>query len=164
MYRRVGEETYDPRTRKRHSLNPEEDAPSIPNDTKEIKKITYWDIVITAMSKFNKESIEAVNQMTLTEYYCLTHANHERELYNEYMVHRQAFVGREVEATKNIGTDKQPKEVWIYPQFDDFFDYEKALDNLINFNENAEQAKEEHKQQDDIAQRIAEINRRKLNK
>lgn len=155
MFKAIKRGTHDPRAiRRRISDESETVSHSI---------TTYWDIVINAMSKLGKSSLADVDDMTLTEYFCLVHANHEKELYNEYLLHKQAFVSREVEAKKNVGTKKDPKEEWIYKDFNKFFNYKKALEDLQNF-ESEQKQNESMNQQEDMLKRIAENNKRKLNK
>lgn len=157
MSKKIKRGTFDPRAISRRGVSePDEQPENVPI-------VTYWDIVINAMAKLDKHSIADVDKMTLTEYYCLIHANHEKELYNEYLLHKQAFVSREVEAKKNVGTKSNPKEEWIYKDFNKFFDYEKALNDLRNFEQDKKQTIEKQNQ-DEILRRIAESNKRKLNK
>lgn len=154
MFKAIERGTVDPRaSRRRRVVEDEEDEKPVPITT-------YWDIAIHAMSKLGKTSIADVDDMTLTEYYCLIHASHEKELYNEYLLHKQAFVSREVEAKKKVGKDK---EEWVYKDFNKFFDYGKALNDLRNF-ENHKQQSIEKNNQDEILKRLAESNKRKMKK
>lgn len=154
MSKKIKRGTFDPRTINRRGVSEPDEQP------KNVPIVTYWDIVINAMAKLDKHSIADVDKMTLTEYYCLIHANHEKELYNEYLLHKQAFVSREVEAKKKVGKDK---EEWIYKDFNKFFDYKKALNDLRNFEQDKKQIIEKQNQ-DEVLRRIAESNKRKLNK
>lgn len=113
------------------------------------------------MSRLGKASIAEVDDMTLTEYYCLVHARNEQDLYQEYLNHRQAFLSREVNATKNVGTKNKPKEEYIFKQFDDFFDYEDAQKKLRNFETETKKQKDSQMSQKEMAERVAEMNRRK---
>lgn len=126
--------------------------------------MTYWDVVINAMSRLNKSTISDVDNMTLTEYHCLIHARNEQDLYQEYVAHRQAFLSREVNATKNVGTSKKPKEEYIFKKFDDFFDYEKAQRQLRNFETESKKQKDEQVSRKQMADKVAEMNRRKAQK
>lgn len=155
MYPTIGGETFDPRTRR--GIKREDDS----KEPEDQPPVTYWDVVINSMAKLDKNSIDAVNDMTLTEYHCLIHARHEKDLYQEYVSHRQAFLHREVKATKNVGTKNKPKEEHIFKSFDDFFDYEKALKNLKNFDQEQEKRAEETRSRKQMADRVAEMNRRK---
>lgn len=117
------------------------------------------------MSRFEKKSVEEVNDMTMTEFYCLTYARSEQDVYREYLMHKQAFVNREVEAKKNVGTKKKPEEQWIFKDFNSFFDYEKAIEDLKNFNTESQKAKDKNQPtQKEVAERIAEFNKRKSEK
>lgn len=153
MFKSIKRGTYNPRSSERRSIKETESKPA--------EITTYWDIVINSMAKLGKDSLNDVDEMTLTEYLCLVHANYEKELYNEYLLHKQAFAGREVEAKKNVGTEKKPKEEWVYKEFDKFFDYEKALVDLRNFEEDKKATIEKHNQED-ILRKIAENNKRKM--
>lgn len=126
--------------------------------------MTYWDIVINAMSRLHRNSIADVDSMTLTEYYCLIHARNEQDLYQEYTNHRQAFLSREVNATKNVGTKNKPKEEYIFKRFDEFFDYEDAQKKLRNFETETKKNKENQVSQKELAERVAEMNKKKSKK
>lgn len=160
MHRGFGKQTIDPRNSREARLNQKEtndgEVPDKPGE-----KATYWEIAINAMAKLNLKSLAEVDALTLTEYYCLIHASMERELYNEYLIHKQAFVMREVKATRNVGTDKNPKEEWIYKDFNKFFNYSDALDDL----KNQETRKEKdivRNQQSELAKRVAESNKKRM--
>lgn len=114
------------------------------------------------MSRLNRNNISEVDSMTLTEYYCLIHARNEQDLYQEYLNHRQAFLSREVNATKNVGTKNKPKEEYIFKKFDDFFDYEDAQKRLRNFETETKKQKETQMTQRQMAEKVAEMNRRKV--
>ncbi|RXK19096.1 hypothetical protein [Macrococcus sp. DPC7161] len=87
------------------------------------------------MARFGKKSIDEVNQMTLTEFYCLCHAKNESDLYDEYKMHKMAYLQREVEAQKEKGAGKNKRYEYVYKSFKDFFDYEKAERDLKEFEE-----------------------------
>ncbi|UBH16406.1 hypothetical protein [Macrococcus armenti] len=74
------------------------------------------------MARFGKQSIAEVDAMTLTEFYCLSYAQNERDLYDEYKMHKQAYLNREIEAQKKVGKESK----LVYKTFKDFFDYEKV--------------------------------------
>lgn len=155
MFKAIERGTFDPRTSRRRRIS--EDEP----EEEEKTITTYWDIVINAMSKLGKMSIADVDDMTLTEYFCLVHANYEKELYNEYILHKQAFASREVEAKKNVGSKKKPKEVWRYKDFNAFFNYEKALNDLRNFEKDKKNTIQKQNETD-ILNAIAAANRKKM--
>lgn len=71
-----------------------------------------------------------VEQMTLTEFFYQKHAQDYREVDREFHDSRMAFLYRNVQATKNTGTEKKPKEEYVYASFKDFYDYEKQLKEL----------------------------------
>lgn len=84
--------------------------------------------------------LEEVEQMTLTEFHYKRYAQEYKEVDDEYRMHKMAFLNRNATATQNKGTDKNPKEEYVFKQFKDFFDYEKALKTI---NEPIEDKKEE---------------------
>ncbi|MEC3884580.1 hypothetical protein VKA52_12675 [Halobacillus sp. HZG1] len=73
------------------------------------------------------ERLRDVEQMTLSEFHYKYYAQEYKEIDNEYELHKMAFLIRNAKATKNVGTDKNPKEEYVFKEFEDFFDYEKAL-------------------------------------
>ena len=81
-----------------------------------------------------------VEMMTLSEFHYKYYAQEYIEIDNEYDLHKMAFLIRNAKATKNVGTDKNPKEEYLFKEFSDFFDYEKAL---ILIDEPFEEKKEE---------------------
>ena len=110
------------------------------------------------MAHFNKQSIDEVNEMTLTEYYCLSYARNERNLYKEYLIHKQAFLGREIEAQKKKKGGKKGDTEYVYKSFDDFFDYEKAERDLLNLEE-SEKEKKERDEMLDILNMVKKANK-----
>ncbi|WP_051744097.1 hypothetical protein [Halobacillus karajensis] len=78
--------------------------------------------------------------MTLSEFHYKYYAQEYKEIDNEYELHKMAFLIRNAKATKNVGTEKSPKEEFVFKDFKDFFNYEKAL-KLID--EPIEEKKEE---------------------
>lgn len=48
----------------------------------------------------------------------------------EYDMHLQAWLNSQVDATKNIGSDKNPKEQRVFKKFDDFFNYKGRLSEV----------------------------------
>ncbi len=73
------------------------------------------------------ERLKDVEDMTLTEFHYKRYAQEYKEIDEEYRMHKTAFLIRNAAATKNVGTEKKPKEEYVFKQFDDFFDYEKLL-------------------------------------
>ncbi|WP_306974777.1 hypothetical protein [Alkalibacillus salilacus] len=73
------------------------------------------------------ERLSDVEEMTLSEFHYKTHAQEYKEIDDMYRLHLAAFLNRNASATENKGTDKNPKEEYIFKKFEDFFDYEKAI-------------------------------------
>ncbi|MDL4842839.1 hypothetical protein [Aquibacillus rhizosphaerae] len=71
-----------------------------------------------------------VEQMTLTEFHYKRYAREYKEIDEEYRMHKLAFLTRNASVTENTGTDKKPKEEYVFKNFKDFFDYEKALESV----------------------------------
>lgn len=76
------------------------------------------------------DRLKEVEMMTLTEFHYKRHAQEYKEIDEEYRMHKIAFLIRNAAATKNVGTDKKPKEEYVFKKFEDFFDYEAVLKEL----------------------------------
>lgn len=63
--------------------------------------------------------------MTFYEYELRMKAYELKMIDEEYRIHRQAWVNREVKAEKKTGKNKMKP---VYTKFKDFFDYEKMVD------------------------------------
>lgn len=50
-----------------------------------------------------------------------------RQVDMAYQIHMQAWANRAAQATKFEGSGKSQREVYVYKKFEDFFDYEKAI-------------------------------------
>ncbi len=111
------------------------------------------------MAHFSKRSIDEVNRMTLTEFYCLYHAKNERDLYDEYKMHKMAYLNREVEAQVEKGSGKNKRAEYVYKSFDKFFDYEKAERQLLDFEDDLHESNKPEKSKKDIAEMIAQANK-----
>ncbi|WP_232305972.1 hypothetical protein [Pontibacillus litoralis] len=73
------------------------------------------------------ERLRDVELMTLSEFHYKRYAQEYKEIDEEYKMHKIAFLTRNASATKNTGTEKKPKEEYVFKSFKDFFDYEKIL-------------------------------------
>lgn len=111
------------------------------------------------MANFGKQSIDEVNQMTLTEFYCLSHAKNERDLYDEYKMHKAAFLEREVNAQVEKGAGKNKRHEYVYKSFKDFFDYQKSEKALYEFEQEVQSNGKSDKQK--VAEMLAERNKKK---
>jgi len=69
--------------------------------------------------------IEAIERMTLHEYELRMRAYRLKMVDEEYWIHLQAWVNREVKAEKKKGKGRSEP---VYKRFDRFFDYEKRLE------------------------------------
>ncbi|WP_181350480.1 hypothetical protein [Thalassobacillus sp. CUG 92003] len=76
------------------------------------------------------ERLLDVEMMTLTEFHYKRYAQAYKEIDEEYRIHKNAFLIRNAKATKNTGTDKNPKEEFVFKEFKDFFNYEEALESI----------------------------------
>ncbi len=63
--------------------------------------------------------------MTLTEFNYRMHANEFIQLKREFERYKLAFAIRDAAATKNVGTEKEPKEEYIFKSPNDVLDYEE---------------------------------------
>jgi hypothetical protein len=71
-----------------------------------------------------------VEEMTLTEFHYKRYAQEYMEIDEEYRLHKLAFLIRNAEAKINKGTEKKPKEEYMFKDFKDFFDYASALKSV----------------------------------
>ena len=110
------------------------------------------------MANFGKQSIDEVNRMTLTEFYCLSHAKNERDLYDEYKMHKAAYLKREVDAQVEKGAGKNKRAEYVYKSFKDFFDYDKAAKSLYEFEQ---EVQESRTNKNDLAAMLANRNKKR---
>lgn len=82
------------------------------------------------MRKLGMNRLNDIELMTLTEFHYKRYAQEYKEIDEEYQMHKTAFLIRNASATKNTGSDKKPKEEFVFKQFEDFFDYEKLLKSI----------------------------------
>ncbi|RWZ59894.1 hypothetical protein EQV77_00930 [Halobacillus fulvus] len=78
------------------------------------------------MSHLGMDRLQDIEQMTLSEFLYKRYAQQYKEIDEEYRIHELAFLIRNAAITKNVGTDKKPKEEYVFKEFKDFFDYEQA--------------------------------------
>jgi hypothetical protein len=76
------------------------------------------------------ERLIDVEEMTLTEFHYKRYAQEYMEIDEEYRLHKLAFLIRNAEAKINKGTEKKPKEEYMFKDFKDFFDYDSALKSV----------------------------------
>lgn len=82
------------------------------------------------MAKLGMERLKDVEMMTLSEFHYKRYAQEYKEIEQEYYMHKTAFLIRNAASTKNTGTEKNPKEEYVFKEFKDFFDYERALTHI----------------------------------
>lgn len=81
-------------------------------------------------------------------------------MYDEYKMHKQAFLKREVEAQVEKGAGKNKRYEYIYKTFNEFFNYEKAERQLRDFEEEVKE--KQQVTQKDIAAMVAAANKNKV--
>lgn len=86
--------------------------------------------------------------MSLPEYLYRMKAHSLSRVDKEYDMHLQAWLSRDIKATKKQGD----KEVYVYKSFKDFFDYEKAVESIDK--PEAKQLNSKHKRMAQIAAKI----------
>ena len=72
-------------------------------------------------------SFEQVDRLTFPEYNLMMKAVELRRVDEEYRIHWQAYLNQAVKSTKG---KKDPKP--IYKRFEKFFDYDKALEAVMD--------------------------------
>lgn len=82
------------------------------------------------MRKLGMDRLHDVEMMTLTEFHYKRYAQEYKDVDEMHKLHLSAFLNRNATATKNVGTDKNPKEEYVFKDFKEFFDYEKALKQI----------------------------------
>lgn len=95
------------------------------------KKMTYDRIVITCMSDLKITRLADINNMTLTEFYYRMYALSFDVLKKEHDLYKLAFAIRDAATTKNVGTEKKPKEVYRFKSVKDILDYEYNYKRLL---------------------------------
>lgn len=64
--------------------------------------------------------------MTLYEYEIRMNAHRLKQIDNDYLMHKQAWLNHAVTGTKTVGKETKP----LFSNFKDFYDYEKALNEV----------------------------------
>lgn len=82
------------------------------------------------MSELNITDMNFINEMTLTEFNYRMYANEFVQLKNEFERYKLAFAIRDAAATKNVGTEKEPKEEYIFKTPNDVLDYEENYSRI----------------------------------
>ncbi|CYU11936.1 phage protein [Streptococcus suis] len=79
--------------------------------------------MINCVRFLNITDINEIGRMTLYEYDLLMTGKALQNIDTMHNIHQQAWLNRQVNATRKIGKN----EVYVYKKFGDFFDYEKAI-------------------------------------
>ncbi|EHM71585.1 hypothetical protein HMPREF9956_1034 [Staphylococcus epidermidis 14.1.R1.SE] len=93
--------------------------------------MTYDRIVMICMTDLNIKRLNDINQMTLTEFNYRMYSLHFELLRKEHDMYKLAFAIRDAASTKNVGTDKKPKEVYRFKSVQDILDYEYNYYRLL---------------------------------
>jgi hypothetical protein len=123
--------------------------------------MTYDRIVIICMSDLGMTSLSEINNMTLTEFNYRLYALRFNLLRKEYELYKLAFAIRDAAATKNIGTEKKPKETYVFKTVNDIIDYEYNYKRLMEGKEIVfgNEIEEVTPEQNALLEVIAEINK-----
>lgn len=76
---------------------------------------------------FGITNIDDIDKMTLTEYKMRIKAHKYKMVDDEYLVHKQAWAGQQVKATKQVGKKQKP----YFEKFGDFFNREEMEEQLF---------------------------------
>lgn len=123
--------------------------------------MTYDRIVLICMTDLNIKRLDVINQMTLTEYNYRMYALHFELLRKEHDMYKLAFAIRDAASTKNVGTEKKPKEVYRFKSVQDILDYEYNYYRLLQGKDivfSGDQI-EDDEQQNALLEVIADINK-----
>lgn len=75
--------------------------------------------------------------MTLKEYSLRVKSFKLKRIEKERDLHYQSWLNRQVEATKEVGKNRE----YVYKKFDDFYDYKKKLEEIENKNLDKEKSR-----------------------
>ena len=123
--------------------------------------MTYDRIVLICMTDLNIKRLDVINQMTLTEFNYRVYALHFELLRKEHDMYKLAFAIRDAASTKNVGTEKKPKEVYRFKSVQDILDYEYNYYRLLQGKDivfSGDQI-EDDEQQNALLEVIADINK-----
>lgn len=123
--------------------------------------MTYDRIVIICMSELNIKSLKEINNLTLSEFNYRMYALRFEILRKEYDLYKLAFAIRDAAATKNIGTEKKPKEAYVFKSVNDIIYYEYNYKRLLEGKQImfTNEKKEIDPEQNALFEVIAEINK-----
>ncbi|HGH0728315.1 TPA: hypothetical protein ACJHGX_001393 [Staphylococcus pseudintermedius] len=112
------------------------------------------------MSDLKMTSLKQINEMTLTEFNYRMYALRFDVLKEEYERYKLAFAIRDAAATKNEGTEKEPKEVYRFKSPNDILDYEVNYNRLLDGKEIVftDELEEVEPENNNFFKTIAEIN------
>lgn len=123
--------------------------------------MTYDRIVLICMTDLNIKRLDVINQMTLTEFNYRMYALHFELLRKEHDMYKLAFAIRDAASTKNVGTEKKPKEVYRFKSVQDILDYEYNYYRLLQGKDIVFSGNqiEDDEQQNALLEVIADINK-----
>lgn len=88
----------------------------------------YEEIALNCFRYLDFKSFKEIDELTITEYELLMKAVALRLIDMDYRNHLQAFLNFSVQAKKRAGKKKVAP---VYDKFSKFFDYKKAVDEVI---------------------------------
>ena len=97
----------------------------------------YNEIVLNCFRFFNFRYHSEVDKLTIADYEMLAKAHDLANVDKMMYIHLQAFLNRNVKAEKKIGKKSKP----VFDKFNKFFDYEKAVNDVMNKPKNSEETK-----------------------
>lgn len=114
------------------------------------------------MSLLNITDLDEIDMMTLREYNYRMYAYEYSMLQKEFERYKLAFAIRDAALTKNVGTDKEPKEVFVFKTPNDILNYEENVERLnqgksIRFAHEMDDL-EPNQQESELLKIIAQIN------
>ena len=92
-------------------------------------------MILCSIRYFGMTDFTEINRMTLSEYRIRGTAYRLKQLDSEYMIAREAWLNRQIMATKKKGKNRQE---YVYKTFKSFFDYEKAEQTILDGSEDSE--------------------------
>lgn len=113
------------------------------------------------MSRLNIKRLEDIERLTLTEFNYRLYALEYEMLEEEYERYKLAFAIRDVQNTENVGTEKKPKEQYVFQTINDVINYSDNIDRLnhgepIRFENESREVTPEDKELFDV---IASVNK-----
>lgn len=98
---------------------------------------------------------DTIGRITLNQYRQMMMASKLQNLDDLYKIHLQAWTHQQAKATKEVGAGKNKRSVPVYKKFEDFFDYEAALEEVTG----ESFKKEETPEMTDFLSKVVKANR-----